>query len=161
MPNSSTSTDIQIGAGLANGRLALHTWFGTTGGPTSSPTLLDLTLLGPNGVSGAQLTPDSTASNSVVVTARVIGAILMQDLVRAVLQTTSGALVVAPAVVVQNGPGNGFLFETVEAPNGAGFVSDGTNITSTASSAPSPPALQAQARRVSPSNWSIWAGSAS
>jgi Ca2+-binding RTX toxin-like protein len=114
-------TDIQLGAGLANERLALHSWFGTTGGPTAAPTVLNLTVLGPNGIAGAQLTPDSTAVNSVVVTARVIDGAATQDLVRGVI-STSGVIVAAPVVVVPNGPGGASLIETVEAPNGAEFV---------------------------------------
>ncbi len=114
-------TDIQLGAGLLNERLALHSWFSTTGGPTAAPTVLDLTVLGPNGITGAQLTPDSTAVNSVVVTARVIDVAVTQDLVRGVV-STSGVIVAAPVVVVPNGPGNGSLIETIEAPNGAEFV---------------------------------------
>ena len=114
-------TDIQLGAGLVNERLALHSWFSTTGGPTAAPTVLNLTVLGPNGIAGAQLTPDSTAVNSVVVTARVIDGALTQDLVRGVV-STSGVIVAAPVVVVPDGPGNASLIETIEAPNGAEFV---------------------------------------
>ena len=114
-------TDIQLGTGLVNERLALHSWFSTTGGPTAAPTVLNLTVLGPNGIAGAQLTPDSTAVNSVVVTARVIDGALTQDLVRGVV-STSGVIVAAPVVVVPDGPGNASLIETIEAPNGAEFV---------------------------------------
>ena len=104
-------TEGSLGPSFADQRLFVSSFFSTSGGASGPQTQLNVTALLPNGLTGAQLVPGSTA-NSMVVLASGNDAAFNGDLVRAVV-TTAGAITAAPVVVNDNYFGTG-ITEAVE-----------------------------------------------
>ena len=122
-------TQGNVGPIVADQRLFVTSYSDATGAQSGAQASLNLSAFGPNGISGAQLLPDTGAVGSLIVVASVLTALASNDLIRAVVSTT-GIVTTAPTLATSSFSFNA-ITEAVEGVNGHQFAISSNTIVDT------------------------------